>query len=113
MNELTRWKKELESTLQDYVQNPCIKTADAMLRTALAFKSDNAVHQPGIKGVVLLLIGLWSAVHPLLPYPTLNSDRAAYSLCGLYVIVSCLIELLSASETSAADSRAAQSKQKP
>ena len=49
MNELTRWKKELESTLQDYVQNPCIKTADAMLRTALAFKSgpDNAVHQGG------------------------------------------------------------------
>ena len=36
MNDLTRWKSDMENALQDYNLNPCIKTADAMLRVALA-----------------------------------------------------------------------------
>jgi hypothetical protein len=47
MNDLKLWKKQLEAAIQDYIQNPCITTADAMLRAALSWTGKNHLNQGG------------------------------------------------------------------
>ena len=52
MNDLTRWKSDMEKSLQDYSLNPCLKTADAMVKVALTWTGERKKQAGTVLAVV-------------------------------------------------------------
>jgi hypothetical protein len=79
MNDVTCWKSDMEKALQDYTLNPCIKTADAMLRVALEWKGrgDSAVYQAG---TVLAVVEEAKRIGAHLTGPAYLAYRVAFGI---------------------------------